>query len=186
MRVITQGFVAVIIALQLLSISSCKKADTNTNSSGTYPPGFREATCSDTTDDFKFETYNTAETDYLLKEYGANTETPDPNYNIALKLDTRHYDRNNGRLILTSYGNLDYSLSIFVAYNDKFMSSYDAEDLPPGKIENPIIDPNIVTTSAVQPGCYRFYYIVGTPDTTILKKNRTVKYKGHFDLEIVN
>jgi hypothetical protein len=157
-------------ALSLL-FSACDKEDTvNT--------GFRTPDCADTLDDGRFELFNAPETSRFLNFY---KEVPETEKTLALAF--QYLD--GKKLVNTA---IDY-LPVFrykalepvavygyFAYGDNQYYSWTRTAFPGS--DTSFIPIYNVRNLNLQPGCYRFYYVVSD---TGLKKVFT---KGHYDLEI--
>ena len=160
--------------LPVLFIACAKEDDVN--------PSFRTPTCTDTTDDGKFEAYTLPEQTEFLRWFRTVPETEDTTairyhylnarilYNRGVDFNPYLVYRTNrpitffGYLPLQTQAGQYYSwirTTIDSSLNDT-ISLYQLRELSP----------------QLQPGCYRLYYIFSDTDTG------TVFTKGHYDLEI--
>lgn len=179
-------------AFVLACFSACKKSSGSGGICRIPVSSFRQPNCGDTTDNFRFEAFNDSERVHIFRNtWTSNPEIPDTNYGTSLSVSARKYDRTTGDLKLFFRNNKPTSLVVYVAYS----CSETFENFLPttvvygsGGSGFAVINDTSYHRNTIKPGCYRFYYVCGAPDTTVspVKPFGTIKNKGHFDVEFVN
>lgn len=160
-----------LIALLPLAIISCdKKDDVNT--------GLRTPTCTDTTDDGKFEDYNAPETALFLKLYQDVPKDEDKSAVKLLKITTRRMinESQEREPRLVYYNNKPTILWAYLPYGDNLYYSWKRYSMP--SADSAEVALYNARNLNLTPGCYRVYYIYS--DTG----SKKVFTKGHYDFEV--
>ncbi len=164
-----------VVILSFILFSCDKQANTNI--------GFREPTCSDTTDEGKFESFTNAEYAQFLNNYqivpGIQVDSVVKQMYIKGRLLRNREVFYDPYLVFRLYRPADFYMYMPTKESQE---QYQSWVIP----WNPSVDSqraNIYNVRArlLEPGCYRLYYVL--VDTG---KTKTVFTKGHYDIEIRN
>jgi hypothetical protein len=169
-----------IILLGLLSLSGCKK--------NTTPPApvkrvitsdlLSVPTCSDTTDDFKFENWADIEDSAFIIKGGfsnTNTERFSGNYGISITKGHR-ISKSISSLKPTIYIGLSSGL-VFMCQSLEGSNNYESGRTSSGEMD---LKSLVTAFEGMGNGCHRFYYFVYSSST------KEIYTKGHFDLEVID
>lgn len=166
-----------IAALLPVLMFSCAKEE-NTN------PAFREVTCGDTTDDGIFEQYTLPERLELLRDFTLVPDTPFKGVVRSQYIDTRilHNWAVDYSPYITYHFNVPAKIFAWMPYPNQPEQYYSwVVDAPDTSLDYQVNLYHLRQQSPqLQTGCYRIYYAVGTPDTSM------VYTKGHYDIEVRN
>jgi hypothetical protein len=164
----------IVALLPLLFYACAKEDDTN--------PGFREPSCEDTTDDGLFEKYTLSEEVQFLKDYKVIPEVESDTIIRYKYISSRELFNRSIIYDPIFVYKLKRPAQLFIYMPLKTQQeqyySWSRRSTDTSMIDT--INLYNARLQALQPGCYRLYYIFSDTDTG------TVYTKGHYDIQIKN
>lgn len=167
------------ILFSLLAIA-CKKDQSRLPPA--EPPkvdkSFPAPTCNDTTDDFKFEHWDTSKLYYKVALHSIKTADTENLHSYDTFYFTGHTISNFGDSLKVKWIQKNRPTTIVTLTGDStFLYIWHHSNLPDGAYQWNISASLLKLTKPIDPGCYRIYYVLA--DSTYQAETQ-----GHYDIEI--
>lgn len=167
----------------LVLLFACKHGEPTAPAETSHKLNLRAATCSDTTDDGKFEAFNDDERKSLLANYAVDNGLEDTSYVTGISISGRAMSRSHPTPLYLSYHTKKphwFDLKVF--FDSTAAAGPGGYDSALGN--HPKYLSTMLAGGVNSTGCYRLYYVIGTPSTALFEKPDAVVTKGHFDIDI--